>query len=157
MLVSRPDAPWLPPGSRADVVVAAAGQGPPDPVCLARLLVTCDGQVLTLPRADGRGLDIPTRAVGEESLADCLESLTLGALGRLRPTTLLGYVRNLVPAPQPGYPWPVPHAHFAVWHCRLPRAREVEGTWLDLREAEAELGERHWWPLVDALRDPMGP
>lgn len=157
MLASRPDAPWLPPGGRAEVVLAGAGQGSPDPVCLARLLVTRDGQVLTLPRADGQGLDLPTRAVGEESLTDCLEGLTLGALGVLRPTTLLGYVRNVVPSPETGYPWPVPHAHFVVWHCVLPPADRVEGTWLDLGDAEGELGKRHWWPLVDALLAPTGP
>jgi hypothetical protein len=89
--------------------------------------------------------------VGDAPHADCLEALTAGVLGVSPPTRLLGYVRNVVPSPGPGYPWPVPEAHFTVWHCPMPPDSEVAGTWLDLREAEAELGERHWWPLVGAL------
>jgi hypothetical protein len=150
VLAGRPDAPWLPPGSRAEVVLAG-GSPPPEPVCLVRLLATSDERVLTVPRADGSGLDIPSRVVGDESHTDCLEALRVGVLGVTPPTKLIGYVRNVVPSPGPGYPWPVPRAHFAVWHCPMPPDSEVAGTWLDLREAEAELGERHWWPLVDAL------
>jgi len=74
VLVSRVDAAWLPPGGRADVVLADADEAPPPPTCVVRLLATRDERVLTMRRADGRGLDLPTRLVGDESHSDCLEA-----------------------------------------------------------------------------------
>lgn len=70
-----------------------------------------------------------------------------------RPTTLLGYVRNVVTAPDSTYEWPTPEAHFVVWHCPVPQEHPVGGTWLGWAGAEAELGQRHWWPLAAHLRD----
>lgn len=96
VLTSRPEASWLPPGGRADVVLAP-DDSPPEPRCLVRLLV--------------------------------------------------GYVRNTVPAAPPGYPWPSPVAHFAVWRA-APPARLPAGTWVPLHDP-GDLVERHWWPLVD--------
>lgn len=63
VLFSHPDAAWLPEDGRADVVLAGAHSVPPDPTCVVRLLVTHGGKVLTVDRADGKGLDIPTMAV----------------------------------------------------------------------------------------------
>jgi hypothetical protein len=152
VLSSRPDAPWLPRGGCADVVLAHSDV-PPDPVCLARLLVLREGQVLTWPRADGRGPDIPTRAVDDRGVRACVDALVRDVVGPTRPTRLLGYVRNVVRAPVDAYPWPAPQAHFAVWLCELSPGVRAHGVWLDLDDAEPVLGDRHWWPLVDALRE----
>ena len=56
-------------------------------------------------------------------------------------------MRNVVREPDPGYPWPVPFACFALF--TLPSANGVVGTWCPPATQRAELGERHWWPLVD--------
>ena len=151
VLVSH-DAPgWLPVGGRADVVLAGAAAEVPEPTCLVRLLVTRGGRVLAVPRPDGRGLDIPTRAMVGGAPEASLRSLVVAALGDVHPTTLLGYVRNVVPTPPEDYPWPSPDAYFVVWHCALPAGVDVGGEWLDSGRAEAHLGDRHWWPLAATL------
>jgi hypothetical protein len=158
-VASLRDAAWLPPGGRADVVLAHDGNVP-SPTCLVRLLVTRDRQVLTQRRRDGRGRDIPTRHVGDGDPQDVLLRLMLDVLGGAHPTSLLGYVRNVVPDASEDYPWPCPEAHFVVWHCSLPAdsataALTAAGsgtTWLTPAEATTQLGERHWWPLAAHLR-----
>jgi hypothetical protein len=120
----------------------------PEPTCLVRLLVTQDGRMLVVPRGDGRGMDIPTRAVGGGAVHRVLDSLVVDVLGDVRRTVLLGYVRNVVREPPDDYPWPAPDAYFAVWHCPLSADGEPEGEWLDPVGAAIELGERHWWPLA---------
>ena len=147
-LVSHADAPWLPKGGRADVVLADEVAELPAPTCLVRLLATRGGRVLTVPRADGGGLDIPTRRVEASTPADCLRTLVMDVLGSVQPTRLVGYVRNVVPEAPDDYPWPSPCAHFAVWHCRLPEDVEPAGVWLDAASAGTEMGARHWWPLA---------
>lgn len=100
-------------------------------------------------RSDGRGLDIPTRAVGDGTWEEQVEALlrkTLTSNGH--HARLLGYVCNDVPGAPEGYPWPAPHAYFVVWHYPLPAHRDARGMWLDAAEAEAELRDRHWWPLA---------
>lgn len=149
VLVSYHDAAWLPEGGRADVVLAGKHDTAPSPTCLVRLLVTQRRRVLVVRRLDGMGLDIPTLRVGEANVDECLQNLMVGALGGLHPITLLGYVRNHVPAAPDDYPWPWPHAHFTVWHSELPGDLHVGGVWLNAADAEAELGNRHWWPLAD--------
>jgi hypothetical protein len=70
-------------------------------------------------------------------------------LGEEALTTLVGYVRNTVPTPGPGYPWPVPRACFAVFHREVdPGVPFGGGHWLSLDEAADHLTERHWWPLL---------
>lgn len=149
VLVSHQDAEWLPAQGRADVVLAGGSDVAPAPVCLVRLLVTRGDHILVEARPDGRGLDIPTRAVRDGAWEEALEDLLRRTVpdGCRRPR-LLGYVRNDVPGAPDGYPWPTPHAHFVVWHCRLPADRDAAGAWLDTVRAEAELRERHWWPLA---------
>jgi hypothetical protein len=115
---------------------------------MVRLLVTRNGQVLVEPRADGRGLDIPSLRVGHMAVDECLRALMVRSLGDIRPAVLLGYVRNVVDDAPESYPWPAPHAHFAVWHCEAPADVDGHGEWLDLRAGEAQLGDRHWWPLA---------
>ena len=115
---------------------------------MVRLLVTRDRQVLTLPRPDGSGLDLPTRRVGDEGVDASLQALLADTLGDPGPAELLGYVRNVVADGGAGYPWPVPHAHFAVWRCVLPAGAAVVGEWVGPDRAGRELAERHWWPLA---------
>ena len=148
VLVSHLDAAWLPKGGRADVVLADGDAAVPTPVCLVRLLVTRAGRMLTLPRSDGGGLDIPTARVERGAHVDCLRSLMIRVLGSLHPTTLLGYVQNVVPDAPDDYPWPSPRAYFAVWLCQLPEDFEPDGVWLHATAAETELSARHWWPLA---------
>lgn len=153
VLASTQDAPWLPPGGRADVVLASGGEDPPEPTCLVRLLVVHDGGVLVSPRRDGGGLDIPTRRVGGESPDAALRTLAAETPAFAVESALLGYVRNVVATPADGYPWPVPEAHFAVWVSDLEAGRGRRAhtaRWLDRHEAEEHLGERHWWPLAAA-------
>ena len=148
LLVSHPDATWLPHGGRADVVLVGTDAVLPTPTCLVRVLATRDGKVFTVPRADGKGLDIPTLPVGEGGAVSSLQALMVGVLGGAHPTVLLGYVRNVVPGAPDDYPWPSPDAHFAVWHCAVPVDCEPRGVWLDAYEAESQLRDRHWWPLA---------
>ena len=153
VLASTQDAPWLPPGGRADVVLAGVGEDPPEPTCLVRLLVVRDGAVLVLPRGDGGGLDLPARRVGDESPDAALRALAAETPALAAEPVLLGYVRNVVETPADGYPWPVPEAHFAVWVSDLGagRGRRAQAArWLERHEVEEHLGERHWWPLATA-------
>ena len=70
-------------------------------------------------------------------------------MGEAGATTLVGYVRNTVPAPRPDYPWPAPRACFAVFHRDVdPGVPFGGGHWLGLNEAADHLAERHWWPLL---------
>ena len=163
VLVSHPEAPWLPQGGRADVVLAGGRAAAPTPTCLVRLVATRDGRVLVAPRPDGRGLDLPTLRVGTAGVEERVRDLLLEALGDVYPAVLLGYVRNVVPEPADDYPWPTPDAYFSVWHSRLPANADVGGVWLGAVDAEAQVGERHWWPLADhvsrsrAQRRPASP
>jgi hypothetical protein len=151
LLVSRPDAPWLPPDGRADVVLAGVAESPPEPTCVVRLLVTCDGALLTRPREDGRGLDLFSSSVDGQPATECLERLQEDTVGPGASARLLGYVRNVVPTPDDGYPWPRPLAHFAVWHCELEGEHQIAGEWLGSEAAALALAERHWWPLAAEL------
>lgn len=148
VLLSQLDAAWLPDGGRADVILAGTDSVPPSPTCVVRVLATRDGKVFTVHREDGRGLDIPSESVSDGAVDGYLEALMVRVLGSVQPTRLLGYVRNVVPVAPSDYPWPSPHAHFAVWHCTLAPAVEPRGVWLDAVEAENHMGARHWWPLA---------
>ncbi|MBC9732625.1 NUDIX hydrolase [Nocardioides marmotae] len=148
VLVSHQDAAWLPPLGRADVVLAGMPVVTPSPICLVRLLVTRGTSILVEARSDGRGLDIPTRACGGDAGEELADLLRAAVGSRDHPVRMLGYVRNHVPGAPEDYPWPAPHAYFVVWHCPLPAHLDAPGRWLDATEAEAELGDRHWWPLA---------
>ena len=101
-----------------------------------------------MPRQDGRGLDIPSVIVGDGLVEDCVTGLLMCAVGALRPAWLLGYVRNIVGQPSATYAWPVPESHFAVWHCAVPADCQGQGQWLHRTAAQAQLSDRHWWPLA---------
>lgn len=158
VLTSRPDAPWLPAGGRADVVLAATDAPVPDPVCIVRLLTTyadeAGPRLHVVSRSDGGGPDLPTRLVADGSPEACLAALAADTWGHHLPVRLLGYVRNVVTPPVDDYAWPVPHAHFAVWHAELASpAHPGSGVWLSADEAREVLADRHWWPLAALLLD----
>lgn len=148
VLVSHQGAVWLPDQGRADVVLAGVPAVAPSPICLVRLLVTRGNSILVEARSGGRGLDIPTREVRDGAWEESLEDLLRQTVTSDDHARLLGYVLNDVPRAPGDYPWPAPHAYFAVWHCAFPAYRDPPGTWLDAAEAEAELHDRHWWPLA---------
>lgn len=132
------------------MVLVDEGSAAPHPTSVIRLLVTSGRAILVVPRADGRGLDIPTSVV-DDDVESTLQKLHESVLRAARPR-LVGFVRNMLDTTPEDYPWPVPVAHFAVCHCEAPRGVKRRGEWLDLGEAEDHLGARHWWPLLRQLR-----
>ncbi len=149
VVMSTPGAPWLPPGSRADVIASRQDNPPPNTV-VVRAVVRTAGALLVVERADGRGLDLPTRTVDDgQSAEDALAALGDQHGVTAHGATLLGYVRNVVKHPDATYPWPTPNACFALFVVATDGLEDVSGTWLPSGSQMAELGERHWWPLVD--------
>jgi hypothetical protein len=146
-----PGAPWLPPGSRADVIASRQDEAPANTV-VVRLALLRGADLLAVPRTD-RGWDLPSRPVGDGTPLRALAGLVGELVGSSpRPTTLVGYVRNTVPLPPSDYPWPTPKACFAVYSARLGSDVDVPaGRWLAPTRARAELSDRHWWPLMDHL------
>lgn len=147
VLVRHDPCAWLPVGATAEVVLAR-GADAPAPTAVVRLLATGDRGVLVVPRADGDGLDLPTRPAGPDPRATLAE-LASDRLGGTPEPALLGYVRNHVPDPPASYPWPAPLAHFAVWH--LPLVDDTEAL-LPWSETAEHLAARHWWPLLAHVR-----
>lgn len=146
VVLSTRDAPWLPAGGRADVIASRQDDPPPNTV-VVRAVVREGRSLLLTDRADGSGVDLPSRAVAaEESARDALHLLCEDLGARAVGAHLLGYVRNVVRTPDAGYPWPVPFACFAVF--TVPVAEVLVGTWCPPESQQEQLGERHWWPLV---------
>ncbi|ANC30213.1 hypothetical protein [Isoptericola dokdonensis] len=154
VLTSRPDAPWLPPGGRADVVLDPGGTAPA-PTGLVRLLLRHGDEVFCVPRDDGTGrLDLPTRTVADAGDGHAtVTALARDVLALATEPQLVGYVRNVVAAPTPCFPWPTPDCHFTVW--QADGAPQVSGTWLPAGPGSA-LSERHWWPLLAATPSQTG-
>lgn len=147
VLDSRLDPPWLPAGSRADVIASRQDNGPANTV-VVRLLATTADALLVVADADGR-LGLPSRAVGAPGPEEALRQLQVETLGSAGRAALVGYVRNTVPAPGAAYPWPAPQACFAVYSRRVDDAAPFGGGhWIAVNEALEHLGERHWWPLL---------
>lgn len=136
---------WLPEGGVADVIADESEQ-PPRPTPVVRLLVTSPAGILTIHEPDGR-LGIPTARVADDPQTSVVALTRAHLVGEHTPLAI-GYVRNHVPGPAAGYPWPTPFAHFAVWHCAVGSDEARQGSWLELPRARAALGERHWWPLA---------
>jgi hypothetical protein len=84
----------------------------------------------------------------DESVQRALEALGAELGTPPGEASLVGYVRNVVPVPDAGYPWPTPTACFAVFVLSDNGGEPARGTWCPPERQEAELGERHWWPLV---------
>ena len=153
VVAAVPRAPWLPPGSRADVISSRQDE-PPANTVVVRLALLRGDNLLVVERTDRSGLDLPSARVGGRDVRAALSALlsdVLGAGSSVAPR-LLGYVRNTVPSPDADYQWPVPKACFAVFADELPPAQEARtGSWLALDRADPELSQRHWWPLVGQL------
>lgn len=153
---STPGAHWLPPGSRADVIASRQDNPPPNTV-VVRAVVRHAGSLLVVGRPDGHGLDLPTRTVGEGEVADDAVQTLCDDLGvSAEGVSLLGYVRNVVHHPDADYPWPTPNACFALFTVVTDGPAAIKGTWLPPQTLESELGERHWWPLVDPAAQGQG-
>jgi hypothetical protein len=162
---SIPGAPWLPPGSRADVIASRQEKAPVNTV-LVRLAVLRGPNLLVVARSDGRP-DLPSRTVGDARVSDTVAQLQESVLGAPRRPAprLLGYVRNTVPRPGPDYPWPAPQACFAVFlerdttpgHPGDVVGKPQGASWLAPERALAELSGRHWWPLVADVLEPLEP
>ncbi|MFF7293886.1 NUDIX hydrolase [Microbacterium sp. NPDC008134] len=137
-----PNAPWLPPGGRAEVVRRTL---PPRPMSIVRLLLRRDGQAFCIPRSETGKLDLPTRRTDADDPDGSLTIRALAAevMGVDTELTFVGAVRNVVERSTNDYAWPTPLAHFGVW--ASPDAPLIDGTWVDL----ATLADRHWHPLVD--------
>lgn len=151
---SVPDAPWLPPGSRADVIASRHEAVPANTVVVQLALVRGE-DLFVVARPDG-GLDLPSRLVADAvatAAVDELHRSLLGVAGAPAPR-LLGYVRNTVPHAGPGYPWPTPQACFAVFVQRGATNDPATGRWLDTEAARAALSVRHWWPLFADGKQP---
>lgn len=154
VLSCQSDAPWLPPGGRADVVVHEPHDPAPGPVGLVRLLVTDpDGRVFCTPRTGDRpGWDLPTAPVPDSNPQTAVDQLTSDVFGQAAATQLIGFVRNTVPAGT-RYDWPAPLAHFAVYQVLDHAMPVLDGAWLDDDAAAEHLSGRHWWPLVAVDHD----
>jgi hypothetical protein len=164
VLQTLSEPPWLPRGSRVDVI-SSRQDGPPANTVVVRLLAHAQGSILVVPRDDG-GLDLPARRVVASSAADSppdrlahtLAAVQREVLGDPAEATLVGYVRNTVPEPGADYPWPAPRACFAVFARPVtppgpPGGAPVDplvarARWLPLNDAAERLGGRHWWPLL---------
>lgn len=157
LIASTPDAAWLPPGSIAEVW---AGQDcmPPEPAIIVRLLLTRPGtdaasweQFFCVPTA--KGLDLPTLFLGRGSarmtIQQGLDALCRDVCGTAVPLKCVGFVRNVVPAPDASYPHPTPHAHVPVFVPRSASAPTATGTWVDVVSGVPDLADRHWWPIVE--------
>ncbi len=150
VLQSTAEAPWLPPGGRADVITSRQDTPPPNTV-VVRLAVTGPRGLLVQRRPDGDP-DLPSRPVGtqtpETALSGLVDSVVgEGGVGQSPP--LIGYVRNVVRDPDESYPWPTPFACFAIHALRTDRGGpHVVGEWIAPRDNASQLSRRHWWPVV---------
>ena len=68
-----PGAPWLPPGSRADVIASRQEESPANTV-VVRLALLRGPDLLVVESSDG-GWDLPTRPVGAQPPAAALRAL----------------------------------------------------------------------------------
>jgi hypothetical protein len=153
VIATTPNAPWLPPGGVADVVLG----GPVlRPMGLVRLLLTDRDRVFCIPR-DGSGKpDLPSARVGPDDLdgtddldgAAAIAELARRVVGAPVPLRYVGAVRNTVAVGADGYEWPTPVAAFGVW--TTDAAPVVSGEWLR-GGAGSMLAERHWYPLLARL------
>ena len=140
-----PNAPWLPNGSRAEVVQRG---DPLLPVCVVRLLLRDAGRVFCVPRQETGWLDLPMRVTAGDDLdgASAIRELADSILGPASAVRFIGAVRNVVERPQEGYPWPIPVAHFGVWVSN--DAPIANGAWVKIDSDEPPPRDRHWYPLV---------
>ena len=150
-----PSAPWLPPGSTAEVW-AGTDCAIPEPCIIVRLLLFRRGdsgkaEFFCLPTH--RGLELPALPLDGSDRMTAAAGLHLLA-GRVlgRPDVAypcIGYVRNVVPHPDASYPHPAPMAHVPVFVAGEGAEPVAEGRWITLDAARPDLDARHWWPIVE--------
>ena len=135
------DAPWLPPGGRAEVVRRST---PPRPISMVRLLFRSSDEVFCVRREETGRLDLPTRRTDADDPdgSTTIRALAAEVVGPRAPLTFVGAVRNIVEHGVDDYPWPIPVAYFGVWTCT--DTPTIDGTWV----ASPALRERHWYPLL---------
>jgi len=145
---SIPDAPWLPAGGLAEVVLADVA---PRPASVVRLLAVRGETVFCLPRADSGRLDLPMRVVPDTDSDGRTTALRLARdlCGTRATVHCVGFVRNSVSPVEVDYPWPTPEANFTVWASDEQITRE--GSWVTAFTEESPLSDRHWFPLLAAL------
>lgn len=156
VVASVPDAPWLPPGSRADVI-ASRQEDPPSHTVVVRLALRRGTDLAVVDRPDRRGADLPSAPVGGLAATDAVDRLHRVVTGGPAPVglRLVGYVRNVVREPDADYPWPTPLASFALWGRELDDAEDLlAGRWMPAGEQSLALGDRHWWPLLAPTAAP---
>ncbi|NNG38738.1 NUDIX hydrolase [Flexivirga sp. ID2601S] len=160
LVAETPEAPWLPPGSTAEVW-AGADCDTPDPSIIVRLLITRLGdetEFFCVPTP--KGPDLPTRFLGpgaeRSSADDGLRHLQQETVDDAESSTrCVGFVRNVVPHPDGDYPHPTPDAYVPVFAAE--RAHPVvPGEWFTLDSAPTALHGRHWWPIVRRYLEAAG-
>ena len=142
------DAPWLPQGSRAEVIRSTVA---PRPTNLVRLLIRRGTTVYCVPRDRTGVLDLPARIVppsDPEGVATAIQ-LARDVLGETSEVTLIGYVRNVVGQSASDYEWPVPFAHFCLWAADGSPGGG-DGRWVSTDGPESPLTSRHWFQLIAA-------
>lgn len=156
LIATKPDAPWLPEGSTAEVWAVRNGRVP-DPCIIVRLLLLrqlASGVAEFFCVPTHRGLDLPTLSLVTDPTpmtpTEGLAELAEHTVGRAGVTgRCIGYVRNVVPHPDASYPHPTPWAHVPVFVPTEPVEPVAEGSWVTLDSARADLSVRHWWPIVE--------
>jgi len=155
LLAVHRDAPWLPPGSSAEVWACNAAVGP-DPAAIVRLLLTRHlfGREPEFFCVDSpKGLDLPSRFLGNgdrwERPAEGIAALSSEVTGQSVEVLCVGYVRNVVPFPDDSYSLFTPNAHVPVYRAQTPAAPIVHGERLTIKEGRNGLTARHWWRIVD--------
>jgi hypothetical protein len=149
------DAPWLPPGSSAEVWVGDDCRAP-HPAIVTRLLLlkrNSSGELEFFCVPTPKGPNLPTRylftGTDRESSPEGASSLMCEVFGRADlPTRCIGFVRNVVPTPAAGYTYPSPWAHVPVFLVTDTAAPIVDGAWFGAGRGQSELSDRHWWPIV---------
>jgi hypothetical protein len=137
LVASTPNAPWLPPGSTR--------------LLLTRVVSGCEPAIFCVEAA--KGLDLPTRFLGGDNGWSAptagVDDLSQDILGGVVPTRCVGYVRNVVPAPDETYTYPTPHVHVPVFVPTSPTEPVAPGEWVSLSKGRDELTARHWWPVAE--------
>ena len=149
-------APWLPPGSDAEVWVGDL-DSLPEPSIIVRLLLTRrpgDGPARFFCVSSAKGLDLPTRflelGLERSDPVSGLARLVAEVLGtREVATRCVGFVRNVVRQSDADYPHPTPWAHVPVVAVAGDAEPVVAGEWVEVESARDTLGARHWWPIVE--------
>lgn len=116
---------------------------------VVRLLLRDSDRVFCVPRQGTGRLDLPMREAARDDPdgTATVRELAKRITGEHLTMQFVGAVRNVVEAPNDGYEWSAPLAHFGVW--ASDAAPITDGTWVRLDDDELQLRDRHWYPLVN--------